>query len=471
MNPDSAFESFDCIVIGGGQGGALARMLAQDGHKTALIEKQFLGGTCVNIGCTPTKTLAFCARVAYLTRRAGDYGVKTGPVEIDWPAMRERARKIVAEFRAEICDNLHQKPNLELIFGAARFVGEKQIEVELNDGGTRSLQSQQIIIAAGARPVVPPLDGLGDVPFLNEESLMNLDELPPHLVILGGGYLAVEFGQMFRRFGSQVTIIEAGPQLLAREDADIAIALTEFLREDGVEIHLQCNATSARKTAESVEICLETGGKTKTIRGSHLLVAVGRQSNADTLNLAACGIETDDEGNICVNEQLETNVPDIYALGDIKGGPLFTHIAYDDARILCANLSEGKNANTKNRHVPYTVFTDPQLGRIGLSENEAREAHCKFRVAHLPMSETARGVESDETCGFWKVLVEYQTDLILGGAFLSIEGGEMATILQVAMMGGLPYSALRDGIFSHPTLGESLNNLFLTLDRRTTDKM
>ena len=206
--------------------------------------------------------------------------------------------------------------------------------------------------------------------------------------------------------------------------------------------------------------------RNQTIRGSHLLVAVGRQSNADTLNLKACGVESDDEGNIKVNDRLETNVPGIYALGDIKGGPLFTHIAYDDARILCANLSEGKSASTKNRFVPYTVFTDPQLGRIGLSEAEAREAKRNFRIAHLPIIETARGVESAETRGFWKVLVEDETDLILGGAFLCIEGGEMATILQVAMMGGLPYSALRDGIFSHPTLGESFNNLFLALDRR-----
>lgn len=256
MSRQPPVESFDCIVIGGGQGGALARMLAQGGHKTALIEKQFLGGTCVNIGCTPTKTLAFCARVAYLARRGSDYGVKTGEVEINWPAMRERKRKIVADFNAELCEGLHHKPNLDLIFGTARFVGKKLIEVQLNDGGTQVLQAKNMVIAAGTRPQIPLIDGLDSVPFLSEESLMELDELPRHLVILGGGYLAVEFGQMFRRFGSQVTIIETGSQLLAREDEDIANALTEFLREDGVQIHLDSEATSARKTPAALSFRL-----------------------------------------------------------------------------------------------------------------------------------------------------------------------------------------------------------------------
>lgn len=464
-----AIEHFETIVIGAGEGGALARMLAQDGQKTALIEKQNLGSTCVNVGCTPTKVLAFAARVAYLAKRGAEYGVQTGAIEINWPTIVARKQKIVDDFRQEICDSLSQTPNIEMIFGVAHFSGSRQIEVLLNEGGTRLLQGDKIILAVGARLQVPPIDGLDNVPFLDEGQLLDLPELPEHLLILGGGYLGVEFGQMLRRFGSKVTIIEASAQLLGHEDEDIASELAKLLHEDGIEIYLNSEAKSVRKANDEIKLSLETPDGVKTVWGTHLLVAIGRKSNADALNLPATGVAVDGKGFVQVNDHLETTALGIYAMGDVKGGPLFTHIAYDDARILCANLSEGNSLNIKDRMVPYTVFTDPQLGRIGLTESEAREKNLQFRVACLPLSETARGVETGETCGFWKVLVECETNRILGGAFLSIEGGEMAAVLQVAMMGKLPYTALRDATLAHPTLAESFNNLFLALDRRARE--
>lgn len=457
-------SQFDVIIIGGGQGGALAKQLAKDGQKVALIEKNHIGGTCVNVGCTPTKALYNCAKVAQLARRGHEFGLQIPEVEINWPAVQKRTRHIVQEFRAHSEKALHIA-NLTLIYGAARFVGRKEIEVQNGEGKTFNLKAETIVIAAGARPITPDIEGLNDVPFMHETALLDMGKVPPHLLILGGGYLAAEFGQMFRRFGSQVSIINNESQLLAKEDADIADELTQILRDEGIGIHLDSETQRVREVDGGIEMQVKNSDGEKWLRGSHLLVAVGRQSNADTLNLVATGVQTDEDNFIVVNEHLETNVPGIYAMGDIKGGPLFTHIAYDDARILCANLSEGNHLDILYRMVPYTVFTDPQLGRIGMSETEAKQKNLQFRVAKLPLTETARGIEAGEEKGFWKVLVECDTHRILGGAFLSLEGGEMAAVLQIAMMGKLPYTALRDATLSHPTLAESFNNLFLDLDR------
>lgn len=465
MNADSC-ETYNVVVLGGGQGGALARMLAQAGRKVALVEKFHVGGTCVNVGCTPTKTLAYDARIAYLVRRSADYGVHTGPISIDWPAMRRRKAAVVTDFRQSVEQTLDKIENLDLLYGSAAFCGPQRVEAQLNAGGSRQLAAPTVVIATGARPLVPQLEGLAQVPYLDSTSLMEVDELPRHLLVLGGGYIAVEFGQMLQRFGTQVTLIEAGGQLLGHEDPDIAEAMLKILREDGLEIHLSSKAQRVRLVDGEIELTIQTPDGETTLRGSHLLVATGRTPNSDTLNLGAVGVLTDEKGFIRVNDKLETDAPGVYALGDIKGGPAFTHIAYDDARILHANLCSGKNASTQHRLVPYTVFTDPQLGRIGLSAQQARAAGLKVRIATLTLDQTARGSETDETRGLWKVIVDEATDQILGGAFLSIEGGEIATTLQVAMMGRLPYTALRDGTFSHPTLSESLNNLFLALDKQ-----
>ena len=450
-------DQYQAIVIGSGQGGnPLCGALAGAGLRTAMVERAHVGGTCINEGCTPTKTMVASARVAYLARRGADYGVRTGNISIDMARVRERKRAIVDSFRGGGQKRLEKTANLDLIFGEGSFTGPRTVRVRLNGGGERTLTAERIFINAGARPAMPALDGLSGVPYLDSTSIMELDAVPEHLLVVGGGYVGLEFGQMFRRFGSRVTILHAGPQLLAREDADVAEQIAAILREDGIELLLEAKAERVSQTG--AEIRLKVGGR--EIAGSHLLISTGRTPNSDSLNLAAAGVATDRRGFIPVNGKLETNVAGIYALGDINGGPAFTHISYDDFRILRTNVIEGGKASTEGRMVPYTVFIDPQLGRIGLSEREARAQNLKIRVARMPMSYVARALEVDESRGFMKAIVDAGSDQILGVAVLGIEGGEIMSMLQLAMMGNLPYTRLRDGVFAHPTLAESMNNLF-----------
>lgn len=462
-----AIETYDAIVIGAGQaGGPLATALARAGKRTALVEREHVGGTCINEGCTPTKTMVASARVAHLARRAADYGVHTGPISIDMATVRQRKRDIVGSFRDGSQRRIEATDGVDLLFGAASFGGAKTLDVRLNDGGARRISAELIIINAGARPSVPQIEGIADVPHLNSTTIMELDEVPEHLLVVGGGYIGLEFGQMFRRFGSQVTLIQRGPQLLAREDDDVAGAVAEIMRQDGIELLLDSAAPRVARAADgSIDLTVRAkNGDTRVLNGSHLLVAAGRTPNSDALNLGAAGIHADKHGFIVVDERLETNVPGIYALGDIKGGPAFTHISYDDFRILRANLIENGAASTRDRLVPYTVFIDPQLGRVGLSEAEARDQGRAVRVARLPMTSVARALEVDETRGFMKALVDADTGQILGAAVLGLEGGEIMSALQIAMLGKLNYTVLRDGVFAHPTLAESLNNLFMALD-------
>jgi pyruvate/2-oxoglutarate dehydrogenase complex dihydrolipoamide dehydrogenase (E3) component len=458
-------DAYQAIVIGSGQGGTpLAGALAAAGWRTALIERMHIGGTCVNEGCTPTKTMVASARVAYLTRRAADYGVRTGDIRIDLQRVRQRKRDIVGSFRTGSQSRLEKTANLELIFGEARFTSPKALAVRLQNGGERAVTADRIFINAGARPAVPKLDGLKDVPFLDSTSVMELDAVPDHLLVLGGGYVALEFGQMFRRFGSRVTIVQSGAQVLAGEDLDVATEIASILKQDGIEILLNAKAQRVAKPAAAVELTLRSGAENHTLSGSHLLVATGRVPNTDTLNVAAAGIVTDAKGFIRANSKLETNVEGIYVLGDIKGGPAFTHISYDDFRVLRTNLIEKRSASTEGRLVPYTVFIDPQLGRVGLTETQARVRSKKMRVAKMPMKSVARALETDETRGFLKAVVDAETNQILGAAVLGIEGGEIMAMLEIAMMGRLPFTSLRDGIFAHPNLSESLNNLFAHFD-------
>jgi pyruvate/2-oxoglutarate dehydrogenase complex dihydrolipoamide dehydrogenase (E3) component len=459
-------ETFDAIVIGAGQaGGPLAGALGKAGWKVALIEKEHVGGTCVNEGCTPTKTMVASARVAYLARRAADYGVQTGAVQVDLSRVRERTQALVESFRSGSRKSLEKVDNVTLIMGEAHFVSPHEVEVtSAEDGGKRTLAAEKIFINAGARPVLPPIEGLDAVPALTSKTILELESVPEHLLVMGGGYIGLEFAQMFRRFGSDVTLIQRGPQLLAREDEDVADEIAEILREDGVTVHLETEVTAAAQDDRG-RLSLTLKGKEgeRRLGGSHLLVATGRKPNSDLLNLEAAGLETDEQGSIRVNGKLETSVPGIYALGDIKGGPAFTHISYDDYRIVRDNLLKGADKTTEGRPVPYTVFTDPQLGRVGLSEAQAREQGFDIKVAKLPMSSAARALELDETRGFMKAVVDAQNGRILGAAILGVEGGEVMSTLQVAMMGGLTYEALRDSPFAHPLLSESLNNLFTTL--------
>ncbi len=470
-------DHYGAIVIGAGQAGVpLSVCLAvEKGMTTALVEREHVGGTCINEGCTPTKTMVASARVAYLAKRAGDYGIHPGPVTVDMTRIRQRKRDIVNSWRDGSRQRLERTKGLSLVMGEASFADAHSVDVRLSDGGTRRLSADMLFINTGVRPAKPSLPGLESVPKLDSTSIMELETVPEHLLIIGGGYIGLEFGQMFRRFGSAVTIIQRHRQLVPQEDADVAEEVAKILQEDGIEVQLDSEPVGVEQDAQS-RIRLTVGGPAgpRTLVGSHLLVAAGRVPNTDRLNLGAAGVHIDKRGFIQVNERLETNVPGIYALGDVKGGPAFTHISYDDFRIIRTNLvrgGRGGHTRTTGRSVPYTIFIDPQLGRVGLTEREARAKGHNIRVAKLPMSHVARAIEVDETRGFMKAVVDADTDQILGCAILGIEGGEVMGILQVAMRGKVPYTILQDDIFSHPTLSEALNNLFLAWEKAPMEVM
>ncbi len=457
---------YDAIIIGAGQvGGPLALALAKAGRKTAIIERKHIGGSCINEGCSPTKTMVASAHVAYLARRSTDYGVHTGQVTVDMAKVRQRKQHIIDMFRNSSQQTLEKAGGLDLIFGEASFSGPKTLEVRLNSGETRHLSADLIFINAGARPSQINIPGIETVQTYDSTSIMDLEVVPEHLIVIGGGYISLEFGQMFRRFGSRVTIIQRGSHLLSREDEDVAGAVENILREDGIEVLLETKPVRVTQPSPgNIQLTVQTPSGERMLNGSHLLIAAGRAPNSDRLNLDAAGIRVDKRGYIQVNERLETNVPGVYALGDIKGGPAFTHISYDDFRVVRTNLLDNGNASIKGRIVPYAIFIDPQLGRVGLSEREAREQGHTIKVARINMNQVDRALELDESRGFMKAVVDTGTGQILGAAVLAIEGGEIMAMLEVAMMGKLPYTALRDGIFTHPTLAESLNTLFENID-------
>ena len=468
-----ATEHYDCLILGSGQAAnPLATALGNAGRRTMLVERTHVGGTCINEGCTPTKTMVASARVAYLARRSADYGVHVGDrgdahdggVTVDMGRVRQRKRDIVESFRGGGERRIAAAPNLDLLYGEASFTGPKTVRVTMASGETRDLSAETIFINTGERPATPDVPGLDPARTLSSTTIMELDSVPAHLLVIGGGYVGLEFAQMFRRFGSQVTIIQRGKQLLGREDADVAEAVADILKEDGIEILLNSTPTAATMTSDGVTLHVKTPDGERDLTGSHVLAAAGRIPNTDALNLAAAGVATDARGYIQVNERLGTSAPGIYALGDVKGPPAFTHISYDDFRIIRANLLEGGHATTTGRMVPYTVYIDPQLGRVGLGEDEARQQGRAIKVAKMPMSYVARALEVDETRGFMKAIVDAETEEILGCAILGIEGGELMSMIEIAMMGRLPYTALRDAIFAHPTLAESLNNLFASLE-------
>ena len=455
----AAHTQFDTIIIGGGQGGALARMLGEGGQRVALIEKEALGGTCVNRGCTPTKAHIACAKRAQDARDAAPLGVIIPEVKVDMAAVQNRTAGIVKDFRASSENNLKPIESVVVLGATARFVGQRTVEARFPDGKTVELSAPNIVIATGAHTVPPPIDGLDEVKWVDHRGMLNLEAAPQHLLIFGGGYIACEFSQMFQRLGSQVTLVQSGPQLLDREDDDVAAAMADLLRDAGVELICDDKARSVKPTGDGqIEATLKSGHK---ISATTLMLAAGQKPHTELLELQNSDVQLTELGHVQTDDYLQA-APGVWALGDVKGGPAFTHIAYDDARILSDILLHGKKRSIKDRPVPYVVFTDPQLGRIGLSEREAKEKGLKYRVAKIAISDTARGIEIGQTRGFLKALVGAD-DQILGGAFLCYEGGEIIATLQIAMMGGLPYTTLRDGIFAHPTQVESLNKLFLKL--------
>jgi pyruvate/2-oxoglutarate dehydrogenase complex dihydrolipoamide dehydrogenase (E3) component len=454
-------KQVDVLIIGSGQAAnPLASAFVDAGRQVVLIEREYIGGTCVNVGCTPTKTMIASGRVAYLARRSGDYGVGTGDVSVDMEAVRQRKRDIVVQWRSGSERRLLGKENPCTVFGEARFIGPHEVSVALNEGGEERFSAETIVIDVGERPRPLDVPGAELVDVLNSTTVMELNEVPQHLIVVGGGYVGLEFGQLFRRLGAKVTIVHRGAHLLSREDEDIADAVKEILEEDGITVLLNADASALSRSNGQIALEIKQGGRTRGITGSHLLAAAGRLPNADSLCLDVAGVEVDQRGYIPTNDRLETNVAGVYAVGDVRPGPKFTHISYDDYRILKTNLIDGGQRSVDDRPVPYTVFIDPQLGRVGMTEAQAREAGREIRVASIPMSSVARAVETDESRGMMKAIIDPASDRILGAAILGLEGGEIASMLQIAMMGNLPYTALRDGVFPHPGLAEGLNTLF-----------
>ena len=455
-------ETFDVIIIGAGQGGVpLATAFAGAGRKTALIERRWPGGTCVNVGCTPTKTMVASGRVAHLAGRGADYGVQTGELSIDMGTVRQRKRDIVQQFRSGSQKRIDQTDGLDYIEGEARFTGKKRLEVALNHGGTRNLTAEMIVLDIGERPRPLDIDNPDNVTIHDSTSIMELDDVPGHLVVIGGGPIGLEFAQLFRRLGAKVTILHRSDQLVSREDPDIAGAVLEVLEQDGIEVDLNAEPVGIARAGGAIEVQVQRkGGDTYTIQGTHILAAAGRVPNTDSLDAVKTGLELDKRGYIRTNDRLETDVPGIYAIGDIRPGPKFTHISYDDYRVLKTNLIDGGDRSIADRLVSSVTYIDPQLAQIGLTERQARDQGVPYKLATMPMSSVARALETGETRGVMKALVDPESGKILGAAVLGIEGGEIMSMMHIAMIAGLPYTALRDGAFAHPTLAESLNNLF-----------
>ncbi len=458
-------KTYDAIIIGSGQAGVpLAKKLAKAGKKIAIIEKRYVGGTCVNDGCTPTKTLVASARMAYMTTRK-DLGVEIEDYKIDFPAIMQRKENIVLKSRNGGQKGLEETENLNLIFGDASFTGKKTVLVKLNEGGEEELTADLIFIDTGTKTAIPEIDGIKTVPYLTSTTILELKELPESLIIIGGNYIGLEFGQMFSRFGSKITVLEKSKRIMSKEDEDVSETVTEFLTEEGISIISGAEINKAEKSPEAkITVTIKKDGQQQQITASHLLIAAGRSPQTKTLNLEKTGVEVDEKGYIKVNDKLETTAEGIYALGDVKPGPAFTHIAYNDHLVVLKNLMENADVSIKGRPVPYCMFTDPQLGRIGLSEDEARKQGLDIKVAKLTMDHVARAIETNETKGFMKAIVDAKTDLVLGAAVLGYEGGEVMSVLQMAMQGKITAHQLRENIFAHPTLSESINNLFMSIE-------
>jgi pyruvate/2-oxoglutarate dehydrogenase complex dihydrolipoamide dehydrogenase (E3) component len=460
-------EQFENVVLGSGQGGKLlAWHLAQAGRRTAVVERQWIGGSCPNVNCMPSKNEIWSANVAHLVRHGAQFGAMTGPVLIDMAVVRQRKRDMV---EAQIAQHVqrYRTSGAELIMGSGRFVAPKTLEVRLNDGGTRVLAAGQMFINVGTRAVVPNVPGLAAARPLTNIEALELDYLPPHLIVLGGGYVGLELAQAYRRFGSHVTVIEQGAQLMAREDPDVSADIQRNLGDEGIEFLVAAEVLRVEgRSGDDVRFIVRTPSGEQGIEGSDILVAAGRTPNTAGIGLEQAGVELDTRGYIRVNERLETSAPEVWAIGECAGSPQFTHVSIDDFRIIRDNLAGGKRS-TRDRLVPYCMFTDPPLAHVGLSEGDARRLGLPARVARLPMSAVLRAQTIDETRGFMKVLVGASDDRILGFTMVGPEAGEVLAVVQTAMLADLPYSALRDAILAHPTMAEGLDPLLSNVPARS----
>jgi pyruvate/2-oxoglutarate dehydrogenase complex dihydrolipoamide dehydrogenase (E3) component len=455
----SELERFEVVVLGSGQGGKLlAWHMARSGRHTAVVERRWVGGSCPNIACMPSKNEIWSARVAYLTHHAAQFGIVTGPVMTDMATVRQRKRDMVDREVALHLEN-YKASGAELIMGSGRFLAPKTLEVRLNDGGTRVLAGDQVFLNIGSHAAIPGILGLEDARPLTHIEALDLDYLPAHLIVLGGGYVGLEMAQAYRRFGSSVTVIEAGPRLLSREDPDIAEEMQRVLGGEGIRFLVGTEPINVHgRSGEEVSVTVRTPSGEEKIEGSDILVAVGRVPNTAGIGLEEAGVELDARGYIRVNERLETTAPDVWAIGECAGSPQFTHVSVDDFRIIRNNLAGEGHRSTRDRLVPYCMFTDPPLAHVGLSEAEAQRHGVAVRVATLPMSAVLRTEATDEKQGFMKVLVG-SDDRILGFTMIGSEAGEVMAAVQTAMLANLPYPVLRDAVISHLTIAEGLGPL------------
>lgn len=447
---------YDAIIIGAGQGGGpMAHKLADLGQRVALIEREHLGGSCINYGCTPTKAMIASAAVANYARRGPEFGVHAGDVRVDMAEVVARKNEMVLSWRNGQQGHVDSRQTLDLHRGHGRFTGPHEIEVN-----GQTLTAPRIFIDTGTSPRVPPIPRLDTIDYLTNRNIMDLQEVPEHLLVLGGNYLGLEFGQMFRRFGSRVTVIEINEEIAPREDPEISETLRKALEDEGITFELGAEATGVEKAGNGLKLTTETkGGGSKVLEGSHLLAAVGQTPNTGELGLDAAGIETNEAGFIKHNDSLETSAEDVWVIGDVKGGPAFTHVSYDDHLIIYDNIINGGNRSIEGRILPYAMYTDPELGRVGLTEKQAREQGYRLKVGTIPMEWVARAIERSETKGTMKIVINAEDDRILGAAILSTAGGELVQTIMTLMLADQPWTLFKQRMFIHPTLTEGFFTL------------
>lgn len=463
-------EKYDVLVFGSGTAGKLMGWtMAEEGRRTAVIERKLIGGSCPNIACLPSKNIIHTAKVASLFQRQQEFGIHTGPVHIDMAGVYRRKRTMVDEIVKVHLDR-YRASGAELIFGEGRFVGPRTLHVALRDGGERTLTADHVFVNVGTHANVPDIPGLRDTKPMTHVEALELQRLPAHLIVLGGGYVGLEMAQAFRRFGSHVTLIARNPQLAPREDADVAKAILDLFRDEGINVLLGTEVLNV-KGVSGERVTLEVQGETgtRTVEGTDIFAALGRIPNTQGIGLDQAGINVTGKGHVQVNDRLETTAPNVWALGECAGSPYFTHVSENDFHIVHANLNGG-NHSTRDRLIPYCVFIDPPLGRVGLTESEAREANIDYRLASLPMEAVWRPWTLSEKRGFMKVIVDSKTDRILGFAAFGPEAGELMGTVQVAMLAGQKSTLLRDAVFTHPTMTEGLSSLFAKVPERVMEK-
>jgi pyruvate/2-oxoglutarate dehydrogenase complex dihydrolipoamide dehydrogenase (E3) component len=456
-------EGYEVLIVGSGEAGKyMAWTMAKAGHRTAVVERKLIGGSCPNIACLPSKNIIRSAKVAWFAGRAAEFGLEIGSPVINMAGVQRRKRKMVEDLIQVHLDR-YKASGAELIMGSARFVAPRTVEVSLNGGGSRVLSGERVFLNLGTHASIPDVPGLAASQPMTHVETLDLDRLPGHLIVLGGGYVGLELAQAMRRFGSRVTVIETGRQLVGKEDSDVGTALLELFRDEGVEVSLETEIYKVEgRSGQQIRVHLRDAKGERVVEGTDLLLATGRTPNTHGMGLDQAGVELDPRGYVKVNHRLETTAPGVWAMGDCAGSPQFTHVAFDDFRIVRDNL-KGGNRTTKDRLIPFCIFTDPELARVGLNESEAKSRGIEYRLASMPMAAVLRTRTLSETRGFMKMLIDRHSDRILGFTVFGVEASELLAAVQTAMLAELPYTGLRDAIFTHPTVAEGLTVLLASV--------